>query len=356
MADDRDDAEKTEDPSLKRLEEALKRGDVVKSAEVSTWFVLGGGTLMLSAFAGDMGQGLSATFRGLMAKSYQIRVDGPGLLKLTEILGTEVIAAVAVPLLLLALAALGGNLIQHRLVWSTEPLRPSFNKISPMAGLKRLFSVQALANFAKGLVKLILIGTILAALLWPERDRMMNLVWTDPAAVMPMTQALALKLLGAVVTVLGVIAGADYFFQYRQWFERQKMSLRDLKEEYKQSEGDPAIKGKLRQLRQMRTRKRMMTAVPKATVVITNPTHYSIALQYEKGMEAPVCVAKGMDNIALKIREIAKEHNIPIVENPPLARALHATVEVDDEIPPEHYKAVAEVIGYVMRLRRAVTQ
>ena len=161
-------------------------------------------------------------------------------------------------------------------------------------------------------------------------------------------------MLGAVVAILFLVAAADYLFQYRQWYERQKMSLREMKEEFKQTEGDPMIKGKIRQLRQSRMRKRMMAAVPKASVVITNPTHYAIALQYERGMDAPVCVAKGVDAMALKIREVAGEHSIPIVENPPLARALHATVEIDQEIPPEHYKAVAEVIGYVMKLRRAV--
>ncbi len=150
------------------------------------------------------------------------------------------------------------------------------------------------------------------------------------------------------------MAAADYLFQYRQWYERQKMSVRELKEEFKQTEGDPAIKAKIRQLRQNRARKRMMAAVPKASVIITNPTHYAIALQYDRGMNAPVCLAKGIDNIALKIREVAAEHNIPVVENPPLARALHATVEIDQEVPPEHYRAVAEVIGYVMRLRGAV--
>jgi flagellar biosynthetic protein FlhB len=132
------------------------------------------------------------------------------------------------------------------------------------------------------------------------------------------------------------------------------MSLREMKEEFRQSEGDPLVKAKIRQLRQARMRRRMMTAVPKASVIITNPTHYAIALQYERGMEAPICLAKGVDAVALKIREVAGEHAIPIVENPPLARALHATVEIDQAIPPEHYKAVAEVIGYVMKLRRAV--
>ena len=172
----------------------------------------------------------------------------------------------------------------------------------------------------------------------------------------PLAQSLALKLMGAVVAMMAVVAMADYLFQYRQWYERQKMSPREMKEEFKQSEGDPAIKGKMKQLRTNRSRKRMMANVPKAAVIITNPTHYSIALQYERGMEAPICVAKGVDAVALKIREVAGQHSIPIVENPPLARALHATVEVDQAIPVEHYKAVAEVIGYVMRLRRAVVR
>jgi len=152
------------------------------------------------------------------------------------------------------------------------------------------------------------------------------------------------------------VAAADYLYQYRQWFERQKMSMRELKEEFKQTEGDPTIKGKMKQMRTSRMRKRMIAAVPKATVVITNPTHYAIALQYERGMEAPVCLAKGVDALAQKIRAVAADHSIPLVENPPLARALHATVEVDQAIPPEHYKAVAEVIGYVLRLRRAVAR
>ncbi len=132
------------------------------------------------------------------------------------------------------------------------------------------------------------------------------------------------------------------------------MSFREIKEEFRQTEGDPVVKGKIRQLRQARQRKRMMAAVPKASVVITNPTHFAVALQYERGMTAPVCVAKGADLIARKIREVAEQHGIPIVENQPLARALHATVEIDQEIPPEHYRAVAEIIGYVMKLRRVV--
>ena len=244
--------------------------------------------------------------------------------------------------------------MQHKLVWSFDSLTPKLSKVSPLAGLKRQFSMQALANFAKGLLKLALVGSVLTALMWPERLHMEALVYTDPVALMPFISALALKLMGTVVAMLAVVAAGDYLFQYRQWYNKQKMSLRELKEEFKQSEGDPTVKGKLKQMRQARMRKRMIAAVPKASVIITNPTHFAVALQYERGMAAPICVAKGVDGLALKIREIAAEHRIPIVENPPLARALHATVEIDQVIPPDHYKAVAEVIGYVMRLRRAV--
>jgi flagellar biosynthetic protein FlhB len=251
------------------------------------------------------------------------------------------------------LAAIIGNMIQHRLVWSTEQLKPKLSKISPLAGFKRLFSKQALMNFAKGVVKLVLIGAVMAALLWPERTRLGTMVTLDPAAILPLTKIFALQLLGAVVAILAFIAAADFLFQYRQWFERQKMSFRELQDEFKNTEGDPHVKAKIRHIRESRMRKRMMASVPEASVVITNPTHFAVALKYERGMNAPVCVAKGMDVIALKIREVAGAHGVPIVENPPLARTLHAAVEVDDEIPPEHYQAVAEVIGYVTRLNRS---
>jgi flagellar biosynthesis protein FlhB len=353
MAEQGDDTERSEDPSQKRLDQALERGDVVKSQEVNTWFVIASGALILMSFAGSMGQGLATTLRGLVANSYAIRVDGRGFIDVVGKLSLEVVGAIALPLLLLMLAAVGANLIQHRLVWSAESLKPQLSKISLTAGFKRMFSKLALVNFIKGLVKLALVGSVMTALMWPERDRLEGLVATDPLAMLAITQTLALKVLGAVVAILALVAAADYLFQYRQWFERQKMSLQELKDEFKQTEGDPAVKGKIRQIRLTRSRKRMMASVPKASVIITNPTHYAVALQYERGMNAPVCVAKGADLIARKIRAIAEEHGIPIVENPPLARTLHATVEIDQEIPPEHYRAVAEIIGYVMRLNRA---
>src|SRR6202040_1913378 len=230
----------------------------------------------------------------------------PGLLALAQSLGYALIAALGVPLLMLVLAASAGNMLQHRLVWSGESLKPKLSKISPAAGAKRIFGKQAAANFGKGLFKVAALGAVMAAILWPERHRLEAIVRLDPAAVLGATTALTLQLMGAVVAMLAVVAIADYFFQYRQWFERHKMSLQEMKEEFKQSEGDPHIKGRIRQLRHARMKKRMMAAVPKASVIITNPTHYSVALAYDRGMPAPICVAKGVDAVALKIREVAK--------------------------------------------------
>jgi flagellar biosynthetic protein FlhB len=351
---EQDASDRTEDPTQRRLDQALERGDVAKSQEVTAWFSIAAATLALLAFSNSMGSGLTSTFRGLIANSYAIPVDGGGVLRLFQLLGLEIMAAVAIPFLLLMFAAIAGNMIQHRLVWSAEGLRPSLSKISPAAGFKRLFSKQAVANFVKGLLKLGLLGAIMVSLLWPQRYRLESLIGMDPVAVAVLSKTLSLELMGAVVAVLALVAAADYLFQYRTWYEKQKMSLKEIKDEFKETDGDPKIKAKIRQLRQSRVRKRMMAAVPTATVVITNPTHFAVALKYDRGMAAPICVAKGQDNIALKIREVARQNNVPVVENPPLARALHATVEVDQEINPEHYKAVAEVIGHIMRLNRSM--
>ena len=353
MADD--DSEKTHDPTQKKLDDAHQRGDVAKSQEVNTWFLLAGATLVLSTFNGSVGGGLQTPLKNLLQKSWMIRTDGPGLLMLAKSLCMSILSTMGMPILFLVIAALAGNLIQHRLVFSTEGLVPKFSKLSPMEGAKRVFGKQALANFLKGLFKLVLLGAVMCAVLWPERFRLDALIHIDPSAILGITTSLTLQLMGSVVAMLAFVAIADFFFQYRTWYEKLKMSLQEVKEEYKQSEGDPHIKGKIKQLRQQNMKKRMMAAVPKASVIITNPTHYAVALSYERGMTAPICVAKGVDNIALKIREVAGKHDIPIVENVPLARALYATVEIDEEIPGEHYHAVAEVIGYVMGLKRGLS-
>jgi len=352
MADNKsDDAEKTEEPTQKRLEDARKKGDVPKSQEVNTWFVMVGITLLIALFSGDAALKLKNLLTGFLENADSIPMDGDNIVFLITNTGTSVLAILMVPFLILIVFAIGGNVFQNPPNISAEQLKPKLNKISPASGAKRLFSSTSLMNFVMGLAKLAIVSVMMFFIIWPERDRLDSMVRSDIITLLPLLRDMSVNLLVGVISVLTVIAVADLIYQRQKWTKKQRMTFQEVKDEHKQMEGDPIIKGKLRQLRLERGRKRMMASVPEASVVITNPTHYAIALKYEKGMGAPVCLAKGIDTIALKIREIAEEHDIPVVENPPLARALYATADIDGEIDSEHYKAVAQVIGYVMNIR-----
>jgi flagellar biosynthetic protein FlhB len=351
MAEQNDDAEKTEDPTQKKLEDALKKGDVAKSQEVSTWFAMLGTGLVVAIMAPSAAEALQEALRGYLVNTHQIPVDNSGLRQLWQDTGLRIGAILALPLLILLALALAGNLVQHQFVWSTEKMKPKLSKISPLAGFKRLFSSESLVNFAKGLVKIAVVSGLMVAVLWPQRDKIDTMILRETGILLEVTREFILQLIAAILAVMTVVAAADYVYQRNRWFEKQKMSQREIKEEYKQTEGDPLVKGKIRQLRMERSRRRMMAAVPSATVVVTNPTHYAVALKYEQGMQAPVCVAKGTDQVALKIREIARDSDVPVIENPPLARALYALVDIDREVPEEQYRAVAEVIGFVYRMR-----
>jgi flagellar biosynthetic protein FlhB len=352
MADETDDAEKTEDPSERKLRQAYEKGDVPKSQEVSTWFMMLASTIIVAMLAAPVSQDIAAYLRGFVANADQIAVDGGSLRNLSVSIGFALAVALAMPTLLLVVAAIAGNVVQHGFLFSFETVKPKLQKISPIAGFKRLFSAQSLVNFAKGLAKLAIVGVLMFLVVWPDKERFDTLVATDLPAVMGFTLWLAIKLMVATLAVLTVIAALDWMYTRHSYMKRQRMTMREVRDEYKQAEGDPIIKAKLRQIRSERSRKRMMQRVPEASVIITNPTHFAVALKYDSGMPAPVCVAKGVDAIALRIREIGKEHDVAIIEDPPLARALHASVNVDDEIQPEYYRAVANIIGYVMRRKQ----
>ncbi len=352
MAEGSDDSEKTEDPTQKRLRESAEKGDVPKSQEVSTWFTLAGSAFMLAVFAPPMVRNVDVQLRWFLEHSYDLPVDGYALKDLVQHAGAAIAVVVGLPLVAVVLMAVAGNMVQHQLVLSAEPLKPKFSKISPISGFKRLFSSESLVNFAKGLLKMVIVAAIMGAVLWPRRDEADMVLFLDPIGILDEVKALAIYLLGAILAVMTVVAAADYLYQRHKWFEKQKMSQQEVKEEYKQTEGDPHIKGKIRQLRMERARRRMMAAVPKATVVIANPTHFAVALKYEDGMPAPICVAKGADTVAFKIRSIAEENDVPVIENPPLARALYAAIDLDEMIPEEHFKAVAEIIGFIFRMKK----
>lgn len=353
MAEEADSDDRTEEPSQRKLDRAIEQGDVVKSMEVSTFFLLAATLGMIAFLATPMVRQMGMPFTVLLGQAEAFRLDGAMLRELAWAVGRVMLVVVILPTLALALAVIAGNMIQHRLVLSGESLKPKLSKISPVAGFKRLFGVDAWVNFVKGLAKLTAVAAAIGAVMWPLRDRLDTMVAADVVALMPMMQDLTIRMLIVVVIIMALIAGGDYLWQRHRWLKRQRMTKQEVKDEYKETEGNPEVKAKIRQLRAQRSRKRMMANVPKATVVITNPTHYAVALQYDEGMPAPVCVAKGVDQIALKIREIATAAEVPIVENPPLARALHAAIDLDEAIPEEHFRAVAEVIGFVMRMRKA---
>lgn len=261
--------------------------------------------------------------------------------------------ALTLPLLLLVAASAITVWAQTGFLWATGKFDFSFKFLNPLNGIGKLFSAKQLIEFGKGLLKAAIVAAVAYSYVGPEFAKIELLTGLEPIAMTQELFHVLLHMMIGVVLAIGGIALLDYFYQKWSTLQSLKMTKQEVKDEHKNADGDPHIKGRMRQIRMSRARKRMMASVPKASVIITNPTHYAVALQYEMGSAgAPKVVAKGVDFLAKKIRELAAEHDVPIIENPPVARALYATCEIDDEIPPEHYKAVAEIIGYVMKLRR----
>lgn len=351
MSDQPDKSEKTEDPTDHKLTEAHKKGDVAKSQEVTTWFMILGSALMFSIMAPITSINLMDQLKTVLGSADQFDLEGAGIQVFFGGLVNTVLLTVLLPLSLLAIFAVMANLVQHKPVWSFDPIKPKFSKVSPLQGAKRIFSGQSLVNFTQGLLKLSAVGGVMFVVMWGERDKLDTMMSSDIWLLLEDFQILGIRVFVATLAIITVIAIADYMYQKNRWWEKQKMTVKEIRDEHKNMEGDPQIKQKIRQLRAEKSRKRMMAAVPDAAVVITNPTHFAVALKYDQDMAAPVCIAKGADAIAFRIRTVAGESDVPIVENPPLARALYASVEVDETVPTEHFRAVAQVIGYVMQLK-----
>ena len=357
MADDQDKSQQTEEPTAKRLEQARESGDIVKSSEVTAFVLLAGGTLAIAMFGQSTALGIAKLLTLFIEQPEQMAVDGAGLASMARGLLFHLALVLAPFMGVMVLASVSGHVMQSMPTLNPEKLKPNFSKLSIPAGLARMFGPEGWMNLLKGLAKIIIVGMAIWTQLWPERGMLESILSQSPVAVVGDMSHLLFKVLIAALAALLVIAGLDYSVQRMRFMKRNRMSKQEIKEEYRQNEGDPAIKAKVRQIRNERSRKRMMAAVPDATVVIMNPTHFAVALKYESGkMEAPVCVAKGIDALALRIRAVAEENDVPVIENPPLARALHAAVEIDEAVPPEHYKAVAQIIGYVMRLNGAMAR
>lgn len=356
MAEGADPESKTEEATPRKLADARAKGDVAKSMDVGAAASLLGATAVLLGaggyFASSMAEQLLPfiasphTMMGGLDAGAGVEIGMHALWTITPFLGALMLATIV--------GGVGGNLAQSGLIFAGDKLKPQWSRLNPLEGFKRIFGPDGLVQFLKTFLKLLAVGFICWMVMKPHVREFENLAAMPPAAILPLARDMAIALMAAALIFLSFTAGADYLWQRFRFNQRMRMSKEELKEDFKQSEGDPHVKAKLKQIRMQRSRQRMMQNVPTATVIVTNPTHYSVALRYEpdKGDAAPICVAKGVDAVALRIREVAREHNVPIVENVPLARALYAAVDIDETIPREHFEAAAKVIGFVFGQRR----
>jgi flagellar biosynthetic protein FlhB len=313
---------------------------------------MAGITLMVAVFAHGMVTDVARILRVYLERPHDILM-APTDLKATILESIVEIGADVVPILLIfVVLALAGNLIQHKPVLSFEKLKPKLGSISPKKGLKKKFSTQTLMEFGKSVVKLLIIGTAVGLTIIPYMSDLPLMVSVDLEEILEIIRKLSLIMLVVVLVIMTLIAVADFAFQKYTFRKDMRMTKSEVKDEHKQMEGDPMVKRQLAKIRAERSRERIMAAVPNADVVVTNPTHFAVALEYDgETMEAPILTAKGQDHLAFRIRELAKEHDIPIVENPPLARGLYRDVDIDQMIPVDYYKIVAEVISYVLKLK-----
>jgi len=349
-----DESQKTEEPTAKKLREAEEKGEVASSQEMKTLVMMLAGAVVVSAYSDFIANSLVSRLQAFVGRAHEISSDETGMLQVLAGLLQYIFLVMLLPFGIFVVAAVVANRTQHKFTFTAEKLKPDLKNLSPMKGLKKIFGKRIFVEFGKINLKLVAVGSIIFLIVYPERSRLDTIMLLAPMDILTLVKIMAIKLMVGVLIYMIIIAAVDFSFQKYQHHKKLKMTKQEVKDENKQSDGDPKVKARLRQIRFDRHSQRMMAAVPKADVIITNPTHYAVALEYKhESMVVPVLIAKGVDEVALRIRERAEEYNIPILENPPLARSLYATVELDQEIPPDHYKAVAAVISHILKLRRA---
>ncbi|WP_316155176.1 flagellar biosynthesis protein FlhB [Cupriavidus sp. BIC8F] len=346
------DLEKTEPASPRRLEKAREEGQVVRSRELATFVMLIAGVTGLWTLGGHLGSSLNQVMQGALRFEPATAFDTSRMLSRFSMMVWDSLLAFLPLLFLFGVAALAAPLLLGGWVFSGKSFAPQFSRLSPLAGLGRMFSAHSLVELLKAVAKSLLVGSVGAWVLWrrlPEAIALMNAPVQE--ALLHMVDLVMYCCLVVSLSLL-VVAAIDVPWQYWEFFKKLRMTKEEVKQEFKESEGDPHIKGRIRQQQRAMARRRMMTEVPKADVVVTNPTHFAVALRYEEGrMGAPRVVAKGTGDIAARIRELAAEHRVPLMSAPPLARALHRHVELGQEIPAGLYTAVAEVLAWVYQLK-----
>jgi len=354
MAENEDGQERTESATPKRLEEARQKGQIPRSRDLSAAAVVMTGGVALSSLGSQIGGDLYSLMRRGLTLTREQMLDSNQLVPSLANAAMDGLSACLPILGLLLLAALLAPLVLGGWSFSTEALMPQFSRLNPLAGIKRIFAMRSIVELLKALAKFGVVGVIAAMVLWKDADELLAL------GREPMAEAIvhAIKLSGSAMILISagmlLIAGVDVPYQLWQYAKQLKMTREEVRREMKESEGSPEVKGRIRQLQQQMARQRMMADVPKADVIVTNPTHYAVALRYDdKNMRAPIVIAKGADLVAARIREIAVQHNVPIFEAPPLARVLHKNVDIGGEVPASVYVAVAQVLSYIYQLKTA---
>lgn len=354
MSDDQDKDSKTEDPTGKKVQDAHTKGNVASSPEVAIFTSTLAFYIFLVFFMPNNAAHLAEVLKNLLEHPEQWDVETSS--DLVSVCGYLLLQS-AIFMLPAAILFMSFGVIasvgQHMPSFVLERIRPQMSRISPIAGFKRLFSVNGLVHFGKSLIKVVAVGIFMYLVLRSEFFKLLDSIFSDPQTVFPILMRIVRKMLVVVLSCAFLVAAVDILWTRHQWFTNLKMTKQEIKDEMKQSQGDPVVKARQRSIARDRARRRMISSVPRATLVITNPTHYAIALRYvAQESEAPVVVAKGQDLVALKIREIAQEHGIPVFEDPVLARSMFAQVSVDSVIPSVFYKAVAELIHRIYAARR----
>lgn len=350
--EDEDEASKTEDPSERKIEKAKEEGDTAISQDAKSFIMLLAMLMVVWIVLPLMFKWFYSFSLKFIENPESIPTDPKHLQLILTRTGLALLKIMGIPFAIFMISGVIASISQTGFIYAPKKLEPNWNKLNIFAALPNFINMKKIVESIKGIIKIAVITFIAILVVKPYLQQVNLLPTMDTIAILRFIHKIVLLLIFTVVIAVFVIAVADYLYQKYTHLKKLRMTKQEVKDEYKQTEGDPLIKSRIRQVRMERARHRMMENVPRADVVIVNPTHYAVALEYKmEQMDAPVVLAKGLDNLALRIREIAEEHEIPVVENPPLARALFASVEIDQTIPPEHFKAVAEVIGYVMQLK-----
>ncbi len=353
MAEEEDESSKTEDASSRKLDKAHEEGQFAISREVNHLMAMIGILVIIAWVAPPIATNIKNELARFVTEVHQLPTDAEGIRLMIGRAMVDVMWYAGVPLLLLMVLGVLATVLQIGFQFTWASLAIDFAKLNPLTALQRMFKLDHQAvEMGKNLGKLIAIGIVVFIILKPVVIHFEHFIGMDFSSLLWEVHQVAYKMMIAIVLVVLVITVLDFAYQYATFMNKMKMSKQEVKDEYKQTEGDPLVKSKIRAMRVQKARQRMMSSVPQADVVITNPTHFAVAMKYDATSgRAPVVLAKGADFIAATIRKVAEQHDIPVVRNPPLARALYDTVDIDQEIPAEHYRAVAEVITFVYKLK-----